>query len=346
MKNFVFVLGVVVSLSALGGCKNKVVRSPSGFEVTFHKRNGGAIPKMGEFVYFDYSVKKDSQLLFASNERGQQMKFKVTDPSKFGAQEKPIVEALMMMSKGDSVSIVQKLDTLKVKPNGFAGAKLLTIIVTLKDIVTEDKFMADLDPMSRKQYLLQKSVDGYMTSLAADTAKFIKRDDAVKDSTYQLAIDFKAGKLTGKVQATKSGLKYIILRPGTGAAPQTGQLAAVHYYGTLSEGRKFDDSYIRGQPIAFPIGQGQVIKGWDEGIALLKEGTTAVLFVPSELGYGKSGQPGAIPPGENLVFYVELLKVLGTPEPAAPNGAANAMEATPPSAPSPKGKDAKAPIKK
>ncbi len=319
MKNVLIALAIVMMGAGFSACKNKVVRTKSGSELTFVKRNNGAIPQLGQFVYFDYYVKKDSQQLFASNERGQPMKFKLVDPAKFGAQEKPIVEALMMMSKGDSAYITQRLDTLKNKPQGFNGAKVLTIIVVLKDVVNEEKFMADLDPDSRKSYIMQRDVESYMTSLNADTAGYIRRDKIVNDSAYALANDFKAGKLNGKVKTTKSGLKYMVLHQGTGALPQPGQVAVVHYYGTLSDGRKFDDSYMRGTPIAFPLGQGQVIKGWDEGIALLNEGTTAVLFVPSELGYGKQPQPGGpIPPNENLVFYVDVLRALGTPSPPMP----------------------------
>ena len=317
MKNVRLAL-LLLTIIAIGACK-KTVKSPSGYEVNFIKKNGGATPKMGEFVYFDYYVKKDSQLFFSSNQRGQQMKFQVVDTKKFGPQEKPIVEALMLMSKGDSAFVVQKIDTMKVKPQGFNGTKLLTITVVLKDIVSEEKFMADLAPRERDQYKLQKSVDTYMATLESDTANVRKRQPAVRDSTNALAADFLAGKLNANLKTAPKGLKYLILRPGTGPTPQHGQLTAVHYYGATSDGRHFDDSYDKGAPIVFPLGEKQVIEGWDEGLALLNEGTTAVLFIPSELGYGKTGQPGSpIRPNENLVFYVELKKVMGEPTPILP----------------------------
>jgi FKBP-type peptidyl-prolyl cis-trans isomerase len=78
----------------------------------------------------------------------------------------------------------------------------------------------------------------------------------------------------------------------------------------LTNGKKFDDSFERGTPIPFTLGVGQVIQGWDEGIALLKEGDKAVLFIPSELGYGETGAGADIPPNAELVFYVELVTVI------------------------------------
>ena len=108
---------------------------------------------------------------------------------------------------------------------------------------------------------------------------------------------------------TVSGLEYDDIQEGTGASPQTGQTAVVHYTGTLTDGRKFDSSHDRGQPFSFPLGMGRVIKGWDEGVASMKVGGTRKLTIPAELGYGARGVPGVIPPNATLVFEVELLDV-------------------------------------
>ncbi len=95
---------------------------------------------------------------------------------------------------------------------------------------------------------------------------------------------------------TDSGLDIEILEEGDGPKP-----------GTLENGTKFDSSHDRGQPIAFPLGQGRVIKGWDEGIALLNKGAKARLTIPPELGYGAQGAGGVIPPNATLIFEVELV---------------------------------------
>ena len=110
---------------------------------------------------------------------------------------------------------------------------------------------------------------------------------------------------------TASGLQYEDLVEGTGPMPKTGQTAQVHYTGWLTNGTKFDSSLDRGQPFAFPVGMGRVIKGWDEGVATMKEGGKRKLTIPAHLGYGAQGAGGVIPPNATLVFEVDLLKVLG-----------------------------------
>ncbi len=112
----------------------------------------------------------------------------------------------------------------------------------------------------------------------------------------------------GNVIQTPSGLKVEILQVGKGPLPQKGQTVAVHYTGTLADGKKFDSSRDRGEPIRFTLGAGQVIPGWDEGLALMTVGTRARLIVPPQLGYGAQGAGGGvIPPNATLVFDVELL---------------------------------------
>jgi peptidylprolyl isomerase len=108
-----------------------------------------------------------------------------------------------------------------------------------------------------------------------------------------------------------SGLRYSDEVVGTGPAPQSGQSVQVHYTGWLDQngakGKKFDSSRDRGQPFSFTLGAGQVIKGWDEGVASMKVGGRRTLVIPAALGYGARGAGGVIPPGATLIFDVELL---------------------------------------
>lgn len=110
-------------------------------------------------------------------------------------------------------------------------------------------------------------------------------------------------------QTTPSGLKYTDEVEGTGASPQRGQTVTVHYTGTLTDGKKFDSSRDRNQPFSFTIGIGQVIKGWDEGVATMKVGGKRKLTIPAELGYGSRGAGGVIPPNATLLFDVELISI-------------------------------------
>ena len=108
---------------------------------------------------------------------------------------------------------------------------------------------------------------------------------------------------------TASGLIYLSTRSGSGAQPKAGDIVSVHYTGTLTDGTKFDSSRDRGEPIEFPLGQGRVIKGWDEGIARMKVGEQAVLVIPPSIGYGARGAGGVIPPDATLIFIVELVGI-------------------------------------
>ncbi|HEY1749038.1 MAG TPA: FKBP-type peptidyl-prolyl cis-trans isomerase [Xanthobacteraceae bacterium] len=112
---------------------------------------------------------------------------------------------------------------------------------------------------------------------------------------------------------TPSGLQYIDTKAGTGASPKTGQTCVMHYTGWLYENgkkaAKFDSSLDRGAPFEFPIGNGRVIKGWDEGVASMKVGGKRTLIIPPELGYGARGAGGVIPPNATLMFDVELLGI-------------------------------------
>ena len=113
-----------------------------------------------------------------------------------------------------------------------------------------------------------------------------------------------------KVVTTDSGLKYQDLKEGTGDAAKKGDTVTVHYTGWLKDGKKFDSSVDRKEPFEFHLGTGEVIKGWDEGVAGMKVGGKRKLTIPPELGYGKKGTPdGTIPANAELTFEVELLKI-------------------------------------
>jgi peptidylprolyl isomerase len=114
-----------------------------------------------------------------------------------------------------------------------------------------------------------------------------------------------------KMQKSPSGLQWEDIKVGTGATPKPGQTCVMHYTGWLWEdgakGKKFDSSVDRGKPFEFPLGQGRVIKGWDEGVATMKVGGKRNLLIPPSLGYGARGAGGVIPPNATLFFEVELL---------------------------------------
>ncbi len=136
----------------------------------------------------------------------------------------------------------------------------------------------------------------------------LARSDA-QDSKRKSGDDKPATGENQKVITTKSGLKYVDEKEGTGKEAKAGDKVSVHYTGWLKDGKKFDSSKDRGTPFEFNLGAGDVIKGWDEGVAGMKVGGKRKLIIPSELGYGKRGAGGVIPPDAELTFEVELLGI-------------------------------------
>ena len=116
-------------------------------------------------------------------------------------------------------------------------------------------------------------------------------------------------KVTGDGVKTASGLQYWDIKVGTGAEAKQGSHVTVHYTGWLTSGKKFDSSVDAGKPFEFTIGRGDVIKGWEEGVAGMKVGGKRQLRIPPELGYGGSGYPGVIPANATLIFDIQLLAV-------------------------------------
>jgi peptidyl-prolyl cis-trans isomerase A (cyclophilin A) len=132
---------------------------------------------------------------------------------------------------------------------------------------------------------------------------------AKREAAEKAESEAKMEKLAAGFEKTESGLRYQFIQRGSGKKAESGKTVAVHYEGSLESGKVFDSSYPRKKPIEFRLGQGQVIEGWDEGIALLQEGDKARFVIPSHLGYGSRGAGGAIPPNATLIFDVELMEV-------------------------------------
>ena len=154
----------------------------------------------------------------------------------------------------------------------------------------------------------------FLTTLAfsalgsAQTRRAAKRV-RVKRVTVKKTMSTPEANLSSGAVRTPTGLIYLITRKGTGAQAKVGDTVSVHYTGTLTDGTKFDSSRDRGEPIEFPLGQGRVIKGWDEGIVKMHVGDQAILVIPPTLGYGSRGAGGVIPPDATLIFIVELVNV-------------------------------------
>jgi FKBP-type peptidyl-prolyl cis-trans isomerase len=174
---------------------------------------------------------------------------------------------------------------------GFEGLDLDAFIAGFQDVVKEQplKIEKEQAQMIVQQYM-QKAMEKKTTKAREEGTTFLEQN-----------------KTKEGVKTTASGLQYKIVQEGTGKSPKPTDNVTVHYTGKLIDGTVFDSSVQRGQPATF--GLNQVIAGWTEGLQLLKEGGKAILYIPSELGYGERGAGGQIPPYSALIFEVELIKV-------------------------------------
>ncbi len=144
---------------------------------------------------------------------------------------------------------------------------------------------------------------------AIEAFRVFEGSRAKREAAERAEAEAKMEKLAAGFEKTESGLRYQIIQKGNGTQAEKGRTVSVHYSGALENGQVFDSSYNRKKPIEFPLGVGQVIEGWDEGIELLQVGDKARFVIPSHLGYGSRGAGGVIPPNATLVFDVELMDV-------------------------------------
>ena len=199
-----------------------------------------------------------------------------------------VYDAIRMMHVGDSATFILDADTFFHYMGGDNPFDTKELYFTFK--------MTDLMPKAEVEALMKAQEEQYNAYMEqARAAEETQMTDYIAKNKI-------------KVAPTASGLYFISKKEGKGAQAVAGKKVAVHYVGKLLDGTEFDNSIKRGEPIEFILGQGQVIPGWDEGIAMMKEGGKATLLIPSDLAYGERGNQ-AIPPCSPLVFDVELVKV-------------------------------------
>lgn len=299
MKNIMYFI-MLATLFACGGASTSTVGGGGidgeivpGYKYVNHTKKGGATPQVKEYAYFNYYVMDGDSMLFTNTKTGtgEPQKVLITDDfSGQNAGQKPLVLSLQKMSVGDSLSLYIPRDSLP--PDNKLKSDKLTYHISLQEIKDEAAFMAALEEENAKK----------QQAMIAGQA----REAEIADMVKLRAAEYTKGKLDSKIKTTASGLKYMIHEEGNGVLPKKGQEVYAHYYGALTDGTQFDNSFKRGQLFNFPLGAGRVIRGWDEGFALLSPGTKATLFIPAELGYGPQGSPPRIPPNSELIFYVEM----------------------------------------
>ena len=283
-KNFFLLSALFLMLSVLTGCSN----APKGYQATdnglyyrLFTNNGGENPQIGDLLELTMSCSVNDTVVILPLTKNI---IPMAEPSFWS----DFVEGFSMMHKGDSASFIVDIDSSFVNlfgyntlPPQFSSTDIMRFEVRLDDFYPESEFRFRMIENIKKNY-------------PAETEKAASELNAYLEKNGVVA------------QPTSTGLYYVKTQDGTGEKPSKGSTVKAHYTGYLLDGTVFDTSIERGEPIEFVLGVGQVIPGWDEGIALMSKGEKAVLYIPYYLAYGDRDL-GVIPPFSNLIFEVELI---------------------------------------
>ncbi len=290
MKKLFFLLMTCMAILSCKDTDSSKQKTSSGYEFS-HVKVGNKKVNPKDYVYFSLKIiGSDGKVLQDLSDENRWPVQQIPEGGKT-TPPNPVIEALSIGNVNDTLSLRMPIDSI---PNGrnnpaLKGQEYIDYVMVIKDTKTEEDYKSD---MEAKQKIREEQA-----------AKMKARLPEIKEQMAQTLKDYKKGKL--KLEEGPEGLKYIIHNPGQGETPKEGDNVSVHYYGTLTDGKMFDNSFSRGQPFTFALGKGQVIKGWDLGIALLKPGGSATLFIPYQIAYGEAGRPPSIPAKSELVFYVE-----------------------------------------
>lgn len=293
-------MAVMVMLMAgtVSACSEKSIypgyeKTESGLYYQFFTQNAGETPQIGDLIELKIGCTvNDTATIIPVTENVMMLQ-----ESQFAGD---LFEGLSMMHKGDSASFIVNIDStfkyLLGQPNlpkDFTSNDVMRFEVRLNDFYPESEYV---------KRLAQK-----VSKTNAERAETLK--NANPNETAKAAIDLEEFLAKNKIEVepTASGLYYVMTTEGNGEKPEAGQMVKVHYTGKLLDGTVFDSSVERGEPISIPIGVGQVIPGWDEGIMMMSKGEKGILYIPYYLAYGDRQAGDKITPFSNLIFEVELV---------------------------------------
>ena len=278
-----------VSFGIITACNNepKGVETEHGYRVVNHTNKEGQKPTTGDIVSVHVTLWVGDTLLQDTRKIAESPReVQIPDFKEMPAGNKvpAIFDGVMLAAKGDSLTIYQPLDSLLAEklPKRFKKEKYMRFGLVLYDIVTAEE--------------IKKKKDEAMS-----------RFEGIKTNVTETVAQYKSGALKDKITTLPSTLKVMIVDKGSGAPVKAGTQVQLHYYGSLTDGKMFDNSFQRGEPFGFMVGAGQTVAGFDEGVQQLNKGGKAFLFLPPALGYGDNVDPnGPIPPNSELVFYIEV----------------------------------------
>ena len=268
-------------------------KTADGLYYKFHEKCDGETPKIGDLMEVGIHCTVNDSVDIIPNMKNM---MQLMEPLFAG----DIFAGLSMMHKGDSASFIVNIDSTFIKmyrqpslPAEFKPTDILRYDIRMNDFFPEIVYLQRIahDIQERNA----ERIANIKSSYPEETVKAAKALETYMQKNGIVA------------EPTESGLCYVTTEEGTGEKPEVGRMVKVHYTGKLLDGTVFDSSIERGEPIAFHLGVGRVIPGWDEGIGMMRKGEKGVLYIPYYLAYGESGSGEMIPPFSNLMFEVELV---------------------------------------
>jgi FKBP-type peptidyl-prolyl cis-trans isomerase len=289
------ILIFILTVSVMFSCQkatNEVIKLPfSKSEYTLLKKGSGTKGKIGDYIQFSLLVKGNDGTILADKrdpEVWAMDKVVAVDSNTIA-----LAEMLYSMKVGDSVVYKQALlpeQKAQVPPS-------------IDSVFYYIKMEKVMDEATMKKEQEMKSTEAMKNAEA-----LTKRAPDVEKLTNTSLADYKAGKLSDKIQKTPSGLEYYVVEKGKGQLVKKDDFVSVLYHGIFKDsGKVFDSAFQRGEAIKFNAGQAQMIPGWDEAMLKLNVGDKAILFIPYKLAYGEAGRPPQIPAKSDLVFYIEVV---------------------------------------
>lgn len=291
-------LVAIAGMFCMQACNNdkigEVQTTESGLEYKYLKKGEEQAPDSGKILALEMVyLTEDDSVLFDSREQGVPIGVPVNDPNMQGL----LGEGFRMLHKGDSMEFIVPAKNFFAQtarmpvPTGIEEESNLIFRVGVQDVMDEEAYRE----MQMEEYRKQQEVT--MKQQEEQLAKDVK---TIEEYLAENNID---------AQKSESGLYYTIQKEGSGPEVEVGDEVSVHYRGKLLDGTPFDSSYDRGEPFTLNVGEGMVIRGWDEGLQQLREGSEATFYIPSPLAYGGRAMGEVIDANSILVFDVEVVDV-------------------------------------
>ncbi len=282
----------LLSCQSGGGDTSSLVE---GYHTEIYDRPGGDKVMPGQYIKFDLDILDDKGELL------QSLRSQPTKPIMYipmegeEAQKNPLIDLLSQAQNNDSLAIFITKDSMPQPAQMMGENEFLEYRMKVLDVLSKEAY----EEMKNKEQAEAMALAGQMK----------EKEAGALEESVKILEDYKAGKYKAQTKSLDNGLKYVLLNEGAGPGSNKGQTIEVSYVGMLQDGTMFDNSFRAGRNFSFQIGTGQVIPGWDTGMALMPVGSKALLDIPPAIGYGERGSPPVIPANADLYFVVEVFSI-------------------------------------